>query len=148
MKEYSWNVGGLFNADPNEVGKELEKLGDNLTASNVVEVAKDESNVLHNCFEWDDKEAGKKYRLVQARNLICNIKVTIKKETETEGPVKVRAFLNTKKNENYKSIEAIINDTNEYSRLLEKAYKELNVTKNKYTELQEIQDLLKDIPEY
>ena len=45
-----------------------------LVAEEVVEAAKDEDSPLHECFTWDDTEAAKQYRLVQARRLIsCDV---------------------------------------------------------------------------
>lgn len=41
-----------------------------LVAEDVVEEARPCDNLLHKYFEWDDTEAARKWRLVQARNLI------------------------------------------------------------------------------
>jgi len=41
-----------------------------LTAENVVEESKDKNNPLHDYFEWDNKSAGNKWRVHQARLLI------------------------------------------------------------------------------
>ena len=61
----------------------------------------------------------------------------------------IRAFVKTKnsKHEEYRNIESVISDAEQYALLLNQAYKELNSIKNKYNELQEIQELLNDIPE-
>lgn len=144
MKEYSWKVWN-YSQDANEVGKELEKLGDNVTAEGVVNLARDEKSVLHEMFEWNDGIAAEKYRNQQARNIITNIQVNI--ITDEERPRQVRAFVTTKKNTVYEPIEKVVKDTDRYAILLERAYNELNGIKQKYTELQEIQELLKDIPQ-
>lgn len=144
-KEYSWTISGFFKVDANEVGKELEKLGDNLTPDNVLEVAKDESNVMHNMFEWDDTVAGQKYRLWQARNIISNIRVNIISDDSEKR--KIRAFVTTKKDTVFEPIEKVVKDTDRYAILLNNAYRELNYIKYKYDTLAEIQELLKDIPE-
>lgn len=58
---------------------------DLLVAEEVVEVARDESSPLHQCFTWDDTEAAKQYRLVQARRLIsCEV---VWPDDEKEHPV-------------------------------------------------------------
>lgn len=59
----------------NEQKAELEQLaakapGKLLTAETVVEFASDESTALHKAFEWDDTEAAREYRLMQARQVI------------------------------------------------------------------------------
>jgi hypothetical protein len=83
--------------EPTIVG-ELSRIHDEnggLTAKIVVEEARLETSPLHRCFEWDDGEAGQKYREWQARRLI---RVVVTKEegqpsapvfvhvTDTEGP--------------------------------------------------------------
>jgi len=145
MKEYSWNVTGFYNKfDANEVGKELEKIKD-LTPENVVDVARDENNVMHDMFEWDDSIAGEKYRKQQASHIISNIHVKIIAE---DKPNKlVRAFVTTKKNSGFKPIEKIVKDVDQYALLLDKAYRELNYIKIKYENLKEIQELLENIPQ-
>lgn len=45
-----------------------------ITASRIVEVAADPDHPLHSRFEWDDTEAARAYRLIQARNLIVRIR--------------------------------------------------------------------------
>lgn len=144
-KEYSWTISGFFKVDANEVGKELEKLGDDLTPDNVLEVAKDESNVMHNMFEWDDTVAGQKYRLWQARNIISNIRVNVISDDSEKR--KIRAFVTTKKETVFEPIEKVVKNTDRYAILLNNAYRELNYIKYKYDTLAEIQELLKDIPE-
>jgi len=58
---------------------ELQKLamtgGGVLTPEAVVEAARHRSSVLHEAFEWDDKEAAKEHRLGQARSLISYVEV-------------------------------------------------------------------------
>lgn len=146
MKEYSWSIKGFFDdMDATKVGEELELLGDEILPERVVEVAKNENSEMHNYFEWDDAKAGQEYRIIQARKIIGNLKVTIVKSEITE-PIHVRAFVNTKRNTGYKNIEAVISNVDEYALLLSKAYKELTTIKEKYQQLEEIQELLKDIP--
>ena len=146
MKQYSWRVGGWnYKQDPNEVGKELEKLGENLTAEGVVNLARNEDSILHEMFEWDDSVAAEKYRNQQARQIITSIQVNV--IADEERPKQVRAFVTTKKDTFYEPIEKVVKDTDKYALLLERAYKELNAIKLKYSTLIEIQELLKDIPE-
>lgn len=145
-KEYSWDVNGYgYSIDANDVGKEFEKLGDNLTPESIVNVARDENNVMHNIFEWDDTIAGEKYRRQQANRLISNLQITIISDKKEDK--KVRAFVTTKRSSKFQSIEKVVKDVDQYQILLDRAYKELYNIKLKYEKLSEIQDLLKDIPE-
>ena len=144
MKEYSWST-YAYSQDPNEVGKELEKLGENITADGVVTLAKNQNSVLHSMFEWDDGVAAEKYRKAQATRIIVNLKVNI--ISDEERPRRVRAYVTTKRDTVYEPIEKVVSDTDKYALLLERAYNELNSIKHKYETLTEIQELLKDIPE-
>lgn len=145
MKQYSWKVGGFaYKQDANAVGQELEKLGDNITAEGVINLARNENSILHEMFEWDDTVAAEKYRNQQARWIITNIQVNI--IADEERPRQVRAFVTTRKDTFYEPIEKVVKDTDKYALLLERAYKELNAIKLKYSTLIEIQELLKDIP--
>lgn len=144
-KEYSWNCGGTFanfakNMDANKVGKELEKLGEDITASGVVALARNKSSEMHDFFEWDDKKAGAKYRESQARQLISMLKVTYVKGKKETPPVK--AYVNVKRCSGYSQIDKVVNDVNRYQMLLDRAYEDLRIVKNRYTELPEIQEKL------
>ena len=95
-------------------------------------------------FEWDDTVAAEQYRKQQANLIIQNLKITVIADDNTER--KVKAFVTVKRNTVFEPIEKVVKDVDKYSLLLDKAYKELNGIKIKYRELQEIQDLLSDIP--
>ena len=144
-KEYSWEVGGNFasfakNMDANKVGKELEKLGEDITASGVVAIARKKSSEMHDFFEWDDSKAGPKYREIQARQLINMLKVTYTKGDKETPPVK--AYVNVKRCSGYSQIDKAVNDVNRYQMLLNRAYEDLRIVRNRYTELEEIQERL------
>ena len=146
-KEYSWSF-DLYHVDANEVGAELEEIQETneLTPESVVEYAKDRRTTLNGLFEWNDEVAGHKWRLQQARKILNNITVEYVGKNDERKPI--RAFVKTTtKKEEYRNIESVVSDAEQYSLLLNMAYRELNQTKNKYQTLSEIQELLKDIPE-
>lgn len=58
----------------------------------VVEEAADPGSPLHTYFEWDESEAARQYRLVQASGLIRRVKVTVERGPDVE-PIRVRAFV-------------------------------------------------------
>lgn len=150
-KEYSWKTTGFGKGDANKIGAELEIIeqNDELTPENVVEYARTHtSSELYSSLEWDDSIAGEKYRRHQASCIITGIRVEIIQDEEKKTKKPIRAFVQTAKLQRYEPIEVVIQDTDKYQLLLEKAYKELNGVKNRYTELSEIQELLRDIPEY
>ena len=63
-----------------------------LTPSIVVTVAADPTHPLHERFVWDDSEAARRYRLVQASGLIRSVSVVVEREDD-KPPVRVRAFV-------------------------------------------------------
>ena len=56
----------------------------------IVEEARPENSILHQEFEWDDREAAEQYRLVQANVLIRRVYVTI---TTPNAIEQVRAYV-------------------------------------------------------
>lgn len=150
-KEYSWQIAGIYKSDANIVGRELEKIEQigELTPESVLEYARaNEQSELHKMIEWDDSIASERWRRHQASHIITHIKVEIIQDDTKRTNKPIRAFVQTARLQKYEPIETFIKDTDKYKLLLEKAYRELNNVKNKYTELEEIQELLKDIPEY
>lgn len=89
---YKVREGFRVNGDPEKIGGELERLGTAISPSAVVEVARDESSAMHDCFEWDDDKAAEAYRVDQARYLLRAIVVVMPKDDEPEGTVEVRAY--------------------------------------------------------
>lgn len=61
-----------------------------LTPKAVVALAQAEDHPLHDFFEWDDTEAARKYRVIEAQRYIKNLEVVI--ETGS-GPVQVKSFV-------------------------------------------------------
>jgi hypothetical protein len=55
--------------------------GERLRPEDVVEVARDPANVLHEEFVWNDAEAAREHRLDTARKLISGIRIVIQTET-------------------------------------------------------------------
>ncbi len=148
-KEYCWKAtsfSGLYNKmDANKVGQEIESLGENVTAEDVVSKAKSTRSAMHNYFEWDDSVAGHLYRKQQANQLLCHLQV--KYIVDKKEPVRVKAFVNTKRNNGYQPIETVVSDIDRYQMLLNKAYEELRSVKTKYQELSEIQEKLSFLDE-
>lgn len=151
IKEYSWKVAGFIKADANKVGAELEIIEKNedLTAEAVLKYARSHTNSeLYGAFEWDDAIAGEKYRRDVASRIISSIRVEIIEDDKKKTNKPIKAFVQTARLQKFEPIEVFVQDLDKYQMLLEKAYRELNTVKDKYTELTEIQELLKDIPVY
>lgn len=127
--------------DPNEVYKEIQNIGENVTAEQIVDMAKDENTESHKCFEWDDTIAGHKYRVIQAREVVRNLVIEEQPVTKQE-PVRVRVMF-TSKNGGYKPTKLIVEQKDEYEALLERAKAELRAFKQKYSMLKELEEIFK-----
>ena len=101
-KEETFRVSGIsLPVSPKQAGDSLmeiyQKNNNQLTPKAVLEEAKSVSHPLHKCFEWDDKKAGKAYRLTQASKIIRCVVVT--KQDSSGKIMPVRAFVSIKEEE-------------------------------------------------
>lgn len=139
MTTVRWKVNLYGDADAQKVYEEIGE--ENTTPEEILEKAKDPDSELHKCFEWDDKKAAYKYRLQQARSIMCNL-VFVSNEEEDE----VRTFYNlTFEKAEYHPTKLILQKPDEYKALLEKAKGELFAFKKKYAMLKELKKLFQEI---
>ena len=145
MKKYSWIYN--INADAQKVGEELELIEreGSISPVHLIEYAeRHKDSELYKCFEWDNDEAAKKYRLRQATTIIGSISVEIKEEPREIQKV-YYSINDSKTNEKkFKNISEIINNDDEYLQIVEKAKSEFIKCKHKYESLLEKEDL-KDV---
>ena len=127
---------GYYKCDPEKAYAEIMTL-DEITSENVVELARSESSVLHDEFEWDDAIAGDKWRNHQARLLIDNLVIEVE-EPETKEPMQVRVLHTTPDRHDYKPIEFFVKNVDEHQKLLNQAKRELESFKKKYYSLVEL----------
>lgn len=151
MPQYKWDVDGLSPLDAQSVGEELERLrlaNGKLTKEIVLEAARHRNSPLHDHFEWDDTEAAKKFRLVQARNLIRHV-VVVFENPNSEEQVETRAFVSiSSQDENkliYTSIEDAMADDLMREEVFRNALESLNSWKKKYANLEIFYDVVKAI---
>lgn len=139
MNKVTWKIKGLYNADAQLVYNEI---GTNtITPEEIVEKARDPSSELHKCFEWDDKEAAEKYRIQQARSIMCNL-VFVSDSKHDD----LRVFYNlTFEKAEYHPTALILQNVDEYQALLSKAKGELIAFKKKYSMLKELGDVFQVI---
>lgn len=137
-----WKI-DKFKSEPNTAYAEVTSLKV-VTPQNVVDLARNEKSAIHNDFEWNDTVAGEKYRLIQAAEMIRNF-VIVREDKEAEP---VRALqISTTVNE-YKPVEIILRNEDEYQALLKRALAELEAFKRRYqtlTELEPIFEAMKQI---
>jgi hypothetical protein len=129
-----------FKADAQRVAEEIQQIGNDVTPQQIVDRAKDEASELHKCFEWDNEKAADKYRLYQARQVVCHL--VIKDSVEKPDSQPIRVFHKTDSTEGYKPFTLIVKDPDEYSKLLERARMELRAFKSKYHSLSELEEIM------
>ena len=141
MAQVKWKTNLFGDADAQKVADEIGE--QNTTPEEVLEKAKDPDSELHKCFEWDDTVAAEKYRLQQARTIMCNL-VWVTEDKKDE----VRVFYNlTFEKSEYHPTKLIMQKPDEYQALLNKAKSELSAFKKKYSMLKELKKVFEDIEE-
>lgn len=145
--KYKWSS-CVFKANADKVGKELREIEKEnvLTNKTVLEYAKNnKDSELNKCFEWDDKTAGEKYRLIQASTIMCSISI-VSEETQIET---TRFLLNVKSEKDgirqFKSISKILENDSEYEQIKARAKNEFLNCKEKYEKTLKLEDLKKII---
>lgn len=135
----TWRT-GLFKADAQKVADEIGAIGEEITPAQILEKARNKNTELHKCFEWNDSVAAEKYRLHQARMIVCNL--VIKNVDAEDDTQQVRVFHRTDNNGGYKPLALIIKNPTEYEKLLAQARAELRAFKVKYHALSELEEIL------
>lgn len=148
---YKWKEGFLNKGVPAaKANKEIERIKrkKGLSAEAIVQEAKDKNNILHPLFEWDDAKAADKYRLTQAQN-ITRALVAVDEETGVETrlyfPTIFRSPKEARSVTMYDSIENILADPDARGNLLKRALAELESFKRKYSNLEELSDVMQAI---
>ena len=129
---------GSYPIKAEQAAYELNKLKE-ITPERVVSLAKNKSNPLHNCFEWDDKKAAKGYRILQAEKIIRSIIIV----DETEKIETIRAYISVEETRLFKSISDL-ND-NDIDFVVQSAYKELKSFRNKYSKFKKLREIIQTI---
>lgn len=142
----TWKSGlGLFKADAQKVAEEIIAIGDEVTPAQILEKGRSEETELHKCFEWNDSIAAEKYRLSQARK-ICEVLVIQRLPDAPKEAPEIRIFHKTESTGGYKPINRIVQDNDEYQKLLQRAFAEFHALKIKYQNLQELDYITSLIP--
>ena len=136
----------IFRADAQKCAEEITEICNDIgsaTPQRILEKARDESTELHKCFTWDDTIAAEKYRLAQARQVVCKLKIEIIEQKKSE-PTPIRFFYKTD-NSGYKPTSFIVQHVDEYQFLLERAKRELEAFKQKYKNITELEEVFEAI---
>lgn len=127
-----------------EALEELERIrsedpDDMLRPEAVVEAAKKRNSPLHDYFTWDDDEAAKRYRLIQARQLI-RVAVTVLPRSDK----KTRAYVSLSKDRSnmggiggYRHLDEVLASAALRKELMFDAARELRAFRRKFNRLTE-----------
>lgn len=143
MNKLTWGT-YKFKGDVQKCADEIMQICDDLqsaTPQAILEKAKDSNTELHKCFTWDDTKAAEKWRLQEARILVCNIKIVDEKSEKEPVQTSIRFFYKTDNDSGYKPTQLILRREDEYKKLLERCSNELRAIKNKFQNLSEFDQI-------
>lgn len=135
MTVATWKTNLFGSADAQKVADEIAALGAEIRPADIVEMARNPETESHKCFEWDDKKAADKYRLTQARTVVCNL-VYVSDDTEKQHEP-IRLFYKPDAESGYKPTTLILQNQTEYEALLNQCAADLRRLKAKYHTLSE-----------
>lgn len=140
----AWKPGfeSLHKANARIVAEEIVSIGESATPAQIVDKARDPETELHKCFEWRDDVAAEKYRLQQARQVVCHLVI---RETIREDKPPVRYMLQTKNGDGYQPTRIIYKDPDKYQALLQSVLRELEAIRNKHSNLSELEQVFEAI---
>lgn len=147
--KYSWS-GPNRAVSAEKVAEHLSKLKDQygeVTGETFLESARDERSEMHKLFDWDDTKAAEKWRVHQARTIICSIRVTI--EEREEEPLVVRAFVHDKAEEpTYVHIVDALTDAEKRAQVIADAKRDAEWFRRKYKDLKEAAKIIDQIDRF
>ena len=141
--KYRAAKGARYNhKDAQIIGTHLEQLGVEFTPERVLDEAQNSRSPIHKYFEWDDTEAAKQHRLLQARNLVNHLLLVITidgKAVETKAfhSIEIQMDDETTGRE-YSSFEVILNDPDRKEQVIERALAEVDAWQSRWLHYSEV----------
>lgn len=124
-----------------ELSRIAESHDGELRAEDVVSAARAKASPLHSKFTWENNVAAHQYRLWQARTLI---RVTVQFIGPKEDQTSVRVFVSLSSDRTnrdgggYRSLVSVMSNQQQRAQLLEDAFEEMKLFREKYAGLQEL----------
>jgi len=134
---YQYKIPSLYPVSAEVAGTELDRIYEKngeLKPADVVEESRPETAPLHPIFEWDDKKAAEKYRVEQAKHLMCAI-VRVEERKE-QPPKEIRAFVHAEKA--YHPVRVVLEHPAMRNEALKDALRSMESFKQKYSSLEEV----------
>ena len=127
--------------------------GGRITPDLVLESANPKDSPIHHLFCWDDTEAAKNYRLLQAQTIIRKIRVSY--EQSPERTVSVRAYVNVEPRREeeedqpergvYVTLSEALSVDEYRNQLFQCAKRDAAAFRNKYSTLVEVSNIIREI---
>jgi len=128
---------------------ELKKLakahGGQVDPVHVVAAARHVKSPLHKYFTWDNTEAARRWRILEARNLL---RVVVMYKGESREPINVFVSLKPDRVEGgggYRCITDVLDDDALYDQMLKDALDDLEFFRRKYQSLKELRGIFEEI---
>jgi len=132
----TWKLDHFRNADAEKVHNEICSIGESVSPQQIVEFARNENTELHKCFDWNDSTAAEKWRLHEARQIVCNL---VFEEQNASMPAIRTIQLG---DSGYVPVRLMVTHKDEYQNLLARAKAELRAFKLRYKNLVELEEIL------
>lgn len=132
-KKYHFKQNTRFkNENAQAIGEYLEFnfKSSKVTPPEVVSLAENPNSPIHRYFDWNNKSAAHKYRLLTARNLINALYIKIE-DVETRAYEHV--FLKSENSPCYVTTDKVFSEKDLVDQVIEQALKELLYWKSKYS---------------
>lgn len=147
--EYTFAGQGGFRVPAQVAGERLAQLSagrEVVSPKEVVDDARPEDADLHPVFEWDDAEAGEKYRITQAQQLIRSIRVVAPAE-EGKPPEHKRVYVNVTVGieRGYAPLVRVMSDGELRDQVLVACRAEMKAWRTRYAELHEFAALFTEV---
>ncbi len=135
----AWSM-KLFKADAEKVYSELETIGTK-SPQNIVDYAEEHpDSELYKCFTWDDRKAANEWRKVEARQVV---RLLVFADDETNELTQIRVL--QKATDAYEPVKTIVRNNDEYAKLLARAKAELKAFRERYKQINELEEILEAI---
>lgn len=137
---FKFSESAHLGGDPQAVGEKLHairKSRGRLVPVDVVEEARSDDSVLHRYFDWNNKDAAQKWRIVQARDLISAI-VTV--ELGDKETLPVRSFVSV--DNSYEPVYEVMSDADMRQKALADVQASIVHLEGKIKAFREFRDIL------
>lgn len=144
IKNYTWTAGARIRADPNVIGREIDRLSNghgNISVETYIENARNKNSPLYNTITHDPNIALEQWNKHEARHVLECIRVI---NVETKQPE--RPIINvSERHGTYTKVEVIKSDPDLRKIALKNALRELKAFREKYKEIKELMSVITEI---